>query len=84
MTVSSGKLREMADELRAKAEKFGSHIEKIYTALKSDMNKYWQGSDYEEFIREMDSKKDEALAVKKMLINEAEELEEAARRADNI
>ncbi len=84
MTVSSDKLREIAGEVRGNASAYSKYIEEIYSKLKGSLHEFWSGTDYDEFLKIMDSKRPTADAVTKSMKETAEYLETKAQAADNM
>lgn len=84
MTVDSGELRRIAEEVRQNASSYNKCIEEIYNKLKGTLNEYWTGSDYDEFIKNMNSKRGNADSITTSLKKLAGYLDEKAADADRI
>ena len=57
MTVDSRELRKIADNIRENAATYNKYIEEIYNKLKGSLHEFWAGTDYDEFIKIMESKR---------------------------
>lgn len=84
MTVDSSELRRIADSIRENAKTYNDYIEEIYNKLKGSLHEFWAGSDYDEFIKNMESKKTNVDSITSSLNKTATYLEEKASDADHI
>ncbi len=84
MTVDSNELRKIAEDIRGYASTYNKYIEEIYNKLKGSLHEFWAGTDYDEFIKNMDFKRPNVDSITNSLNKTANYLEEKAVDADRI